>query len=146
MIKKILIITGLILLIGTIIQSAQENPCEQEYLFLEFHYSNGELELINKTLETGCFSNLNNNENLEYTLFLKDKETITYSNSFNLNNLFIDGETESDLEGGMILLQETDFVITAPYLNGDRLEIYKEDSKIFEANIKTIGATSCRIK
>ncbi|MBT3405508.1 hypothetical protein HN832_00605 [archaeon] len=149
---SLLSLLGLIFLATLTITQSQENQiCESKYILVELEYNSNSISqftLINKTLETGCYSEIIYNSQVEYNYQLTTNKNSLYQSSFNPSLIFIDGqeEGETELTGGTIEPGTARIFLTLPPESGEVLEIYNQTDKIFETNIFDTGATSCRIK
>lgn len=140
--KKIYVL--LVCMIVVLVASAYlEN---REYVLLEFYYDNGEISLINKSLEKGNFPTLNHDIGKDYTINLVADGLILYSSDFDPTLLYSDS-FEEEMQGGVEELDEAVFFIMVPSIKeGKSVEILKDNKKILEEEIYNVGASSCRIK
>ena len=141
--KKILFIVFIILLVLAVTGLERE-----EYVLLEISYSNGEFTLINKTLETGNSPTLNHDTGKSYNLNLvSDTGDILYSLKFDPTLLYSDALIGEDMHGNAEILSEAEFFLAVPGIKGaDKVEILKDNIKVFEEEVYNVGASSCRIK
>lgn len=126
------------------------------YILLEFEHENGNIFLINRSLEKGRSQNIIHNLNKEYEVILfSDEEKVLYISSFNNPShlhaddldLHTDDFTEEENDGGLIDLKKTKFYITLPESReSNKVEIFKQGEKIFKEEIYDVGAKSCRLK
>lgn len=104
---------------------------KEKYLLIEGTYQDGNIDLKNPVIESGCAS----------SFFVGDfKSTVTYNNiegasSFNFNPKFIftDSQVDSDetIEGDVYVANNEDFFITLPYKeNYNELLILDENNNI----------------
>lgn len=147
--RKLTIITIIsIILLTTLIISQPQEQCNTPYMLFELQYKNQEFNLINKSLETGCPTNLKTDDNFEYEYTLSTPSEEFFSASFDPTIIFIDTipENQEELKGGSIPLEQTTIYLTAPYnKEAENFEILKQGEKVFETNIKGINSSSCRI-
>ena len=138
----------LIVLIVLLIILANAAIVENDYVLVELKYENGIFSLINKGLEKGSYPNPAHNSGKEYNInLLSDDKSVLYTLDFDPTLLFTDGTKNNEIYGGIIVLNETNFVLTIPsYEEGEKVEILKDNEKVFETDVYNIGAKNCRIK
>jgi len=148
------LLIGMILLTGSLLITnfslSLSNRSVDEYILVEVYYDGEEFNLIEKSLEKGNYPTLAHKTEQEYEVNLIDKKgQILYYSSFNPLLLFSDNidATGKEIEGGVILLDEANFFIITPSIkDAEKIEVLKDDEKIFEVDVYDVGATSCRVK
>ena len=126
--------------------SQSENLCNSNYIFLNLKYLNGNFEIINKSLESGCISKSPYNENIEYSYKLITHNEIYGSGSFNAGVLFIDNIIDDQMVGGTVDAPEQEISLAIPYYtSADNMQVFKQGNLIFETKLYDVNATSCRI-
>lgn len=124
---------------------------EKEYVLIEIAYESGTFNLINETLEKGNYPFIEHENNYGYNFYLvSDKKEIFFSGSFDPTLIFTDGlniSNNESFEGGAIELNESNFFIAVPNIKkAEKIEIFKNNEKIFEAELDFNPASSCRIR
>lgn len=142
--KKFFLILGAVFLILAVGASL----IEKEYILIEFYYQNGNFHIVNQTLEKGDYPINENEGDFEYEFVLSsDNNDLLYSNSFDPTIIFTDGSNGEYFGGGAIKLSETNFFVIAPnFNNAQKIKIFKDGQKIFEAGVDYNAAKSCRIR
>jgi len=125
------------------------NVKKDKYVLLEFEYEDGEINLINKSLEEGKSPTILHEAGKEYNvnLYSSDGEVL-YSFSFdNPGRIFSDGSRGAELYGGVMELEKIKFYV--PVLEDKKswkIEILKNEEEILEEEIYMVGAKSCRLR
>lgn len=137
----------LVFVIFTVIFIAfsQAVQVQKEYILLEFKYENGNFSLVSKSIEKGNYPNPKIERAYQFNL-LSDENKILYATSFDPSLLYSDyGNME--LEGGIVILNKTNFFVSLPnYEETGSLQIVKDNKIIFEEGIYDVGAKKCRIR
>lgn len=145
--KRILFLLAILGISLAIIASEETQICNTNYVLIELEFNQGVFTLKDKSIETGCFSQIPSDPNWEYTYNLKKGGENLYSSSFNPELVYLDTEQSGELTGEVIELQSGKLYLASPNVEeSDSLEIYKEGQKIFETTIFDAGAKNCRIK
>jgi hypothetical protein len=146
--KKIFLIGGMIFLILAVTAGSIKN----EYILIEINYENGKFYLVNETLEKGNYPSIEHEINSDYRFELvSDKGEVLFTGYVEPNLVFTDGlskeKNNKDFEGGVVELNQSNFFIIAPNIKkSDKIKIFKEDNKVFEAKIDFQEPTSCRLR
>ena len=144
--KLILLLAFGILLVG-ILFFVKGDFIDDKYILLELEYDNGEISLLSKSLEIGEHPEILHEVGEEYKIdLISDVGSVLYSEGFDPTKLFTDFGDE-DLKGGLVELNEVVFYMAIPdYKESEKIEILKDNVKIFETGVYDVGAKSCRIK
>jgi len=126
---------------GNVIQDIRN--CENEkYYLIEGNYENQEVNIISKSVESGCVGE-NGNGVFSYQLILDNNEQAKTEN-FNPELVFTDLVQDTELSGGPIDYSGR-FLLKVPIIeDSSKLEIINEDKKT-EVNLKDIGSRPCEI-
>jgi hypothetical protein len=145
--KKLLIIAGIILIILAIAFIINATPIEEKHYLVEMKYEDGTFTIINKTILDGKISFINeNNYDYKFNVVSANGEAV-FETSFDPTLLFSDGLEGGQLVGGIVVLNKTNFYLELPLADsGEKLEISKEGTKIFESNLNENEATPCRVQ
>lgn len=140
---KFKIISGVLaisLIIILIINASSENS---QYILFHVHYENNTFTIINKTIESGNFNQQIEDKDYKFVLLLNNNTL--YQTYFNPEFLFTDAEINNETIGSLIILNKTDFFISAPNLeNIDKIQIINKDQILLEEDYSL--AKPCRIK
>ena len=147
--QTILIIStiSLIVILSSLVISDSHVQCQDQFILVELAFTNNNFELKHKSLETGCFSQINNIGIFnEYTLNLQNQGATLYENSFNPVIIIENADEEGNLEGETI--NPESIILTMPYFEDvENLEIFdSNNNQVFVTTVFEVGATSCRIK
>jgi len=136
-----------LLLLGILIVVIVNAALPEEYILLEINYKDNAFSLIDKSLEKGKFPTLNH-EIEPYKVQLVDVDyNAIFSSTFDHTVLYSDGFVNDETEGGAKLLDETTFFLAIPSVReGQKIEILKDNIKVFEEEVYDVGATPCRIQ
>lgn len=96
-------------------------------LILNFHYKNGVLGIKNKLIKYGFYPDRKIQPKEGYKLEIWSSENkILYTFKFQLpTKIYVDHSKNDTLEGGIIVLNETDFALILPYFdNAKVIKIY----------------------
>ena len=130
-----------VLIVINLASSAYNN----EYVLMEFEYTNGEFSLIDKSLEYGFAPQEGVQREYEFRLVSEMNETLN-GVYFDPSLLYSDGGQE-EIEGGILVLNETRFYVTMPnFFDLRAIEIIRDNNLIFREEVYDVGASSCRIK
>jgi hypothetical protein len=123
--------------------------CEQrDYFLIMGRYSNGDFEVINKTLETGCVGEIGEGEfNYEIT---DGKGDLLKGSKFNPSLVFTDAPPATkpeDIIDGSVENYEGNFYLTIPvYKDAEMFTIKGGSESIAEIFLGDISARACMIK
>ena len=128
---------------STITGSAIETGIDclnQEHYLIEANYSQGEITLIEKTLEPGCVGN-NGAGGFNYQIIKEDNTTIL-EGEFNPELIFTTSPGEI---AGEVFEQEGTFLLRIPVIkNSKTLQILEADNLLTNISLQDIGVRPCK--
>lgn len=143
LLKSISLISAGLILVVALIFIIPAEIIKEEYVLLQFKYSNGNFSLINKSLEKGYYPHEIYDRTYEFNLLSKNNENL-YATTFEPSLLYSDGGEQ--LDGGVLILDEAVFFVAMPnYKEINKVRIVKDNQTIFEEDIHDVGSSSCRI-
>ncbi len=128
---------------GEAIQEIRDCSSERYYL-ISGRYSGGQMEIIKKTIESGCVGG-NGVGDFVYKIVLDD-DSILSGGEFNPEFIFTDvQDEEEDLLIGDTYISDKPFVLKLPLLDRAKIvEISKDGEVIPQINLKDIGNRICK--
>jgi hypothetical protein len=121
--------------------SQEDNLCNKDYVMISLAYD-GNFSVLDKTLERGCVPLILHNANFEYSYELTGSNTSLYQQDFNPTLIFSDNDEQGDVREA-----NQSFDIAVPSLKqGEKVNLYDNESKILEIDVYNVGAKSCRIE
>ena len=149
MIKKILLIAvGILVLFSvlSVVMGDEEQICGGNYVLLKLKYVVDGFEVLDKSIEEGCYSKFNYKEADDVSYKLVKDENEFYEGSFNPALVFTDGGLGEEIEGEVVEVESGEFFLNVPYIKEvDDIEIYKGGEVKLKETIYNAGAASCRI-
>jgi hypothetical protein len=122
---------------------------KEEYVLLEFEYDDGNITLLNRTLEKGKSSGLKHDSRKEYKARLvSDDGEILHTTLFDdPSDLFSDVFENDEIEGGVMSIGKTKFYLSVPEsMESDNVEVIREGVEINKEEVYDVGAKSCRLR
>ncbi|MFA5020225.1 MAG: M64 family metallopeptidase [Candidatus Pacearchaeota archaeon] len=115
---------------------------KREYYLIEGVYSNEEIQVLNKSIETGCIG-LNGAGDFSYRLILSNNVILT-EEEFNPEFIFTDTPNQEKI-AGEVFISDNPFYLKIPVIeNLDSVQILKNNKVVSEINLKDIGARPCK--
>lgn len=140
------IIFGITIFSLIFLRGQVDQICTEKYVLLTIEFNSEEFNLVDKSLETGCFSQVQYKEG-DYSFTLKKEQEILFESSFN-QYIFLDEPIGEELTGDVLEQDSGIIYLATPNIeNSDALEIKNPEGEIiFNTTIYDAGAKICRIK
>ena len=120
----------------------KEENCGEKYYLIEGAYLNGEIKILEKSIESGCVDGKGAGD-FSYKIILKDDSVIEGA-EFNPSLIFTDSPGEEEINGE-VYESTKEFYLKLPLIeNAKSLEIIKKEESIKEINLEDIGARPCK--
>ncbi len=122
---KILTSFLIMILILPLVYSAECK--DSKYIMLDLAYENGDIKLIDKSLNIGCATGEINNKKYKIKVNLNDKDI--YLSSFDPGVLYADGPKNDEITGGVTELDYKEFSLSVPAYDNSQIKIINPEGK-----------------
>lgn len=127
---------------GSVISETTE-CINQEYYLIEGNYNAGKIDVIETTLETGCFGE--NGEGIFTYNLEKEDGTQILGENFNPELIFTDGQGEEIIDGETFDFEGNFFLKIPKLSNVESLSILEGNKEVANIQLKNIGTRACKI-
>ncbi len=157
--NKIIISLILLFLTFGVLSLVNSQNCNNDYVLIELNYGES-ISVVEKTLERGCIPDYQHDAGFRYSYELIGDNISLYEADFNPEFLYYDGiseetsitgkvvsgeDIERDIIGGADIYNENFFIKVPSVKEGEKVNLYDNETKILEIDVYSVGATSCRI-